>query len=660
MSYVFTKQPNPTVLPSAALRPMAFTPDGSWIIGWGTTGVPQTYQRQLDGSYQKVVVSGQITTLTTIRDAHFNFDGTKIVVASQGGTASFAVYSFNLNTGLLTAETITSVPTAITYSCWFHPTLNYVVIGYTGTTGGIQIWKLSAGAWAKVAEDNVTFTSGNMTFVGWSSDGLRIIARGTSGTPLTQCWTFNTSTDVLTIFSGTGFDTAPAGATSGQNGQGAVLPNGDLILCIAAAPGITWYQWVSGNNRYEKKTVPTGLGVANGQGVGFSSDSAHVVVSYPLTPFTVHYEISGSTMTQSANQIPTTDFPSGQPWNPRFSQNATADTLVAGLSVSPFIATWVYREFLSTGMVGFKPTTEADVTMSTGVQLTIGMVGFLPTTQVLETDAKLITSAMVGFKPTTQVLESNNKAITSAMVGFLPKTLVNAKAVTSFAAGMVGFKPTTQAVIDVGLHVTVGMVGFLPKAQANIQMSNNVSASMVGFLPKTQAIIDVGIHVIAGMKGFLPTTQANVDVLIERTAIAMVGFLPTTVAQVKLSNAIVSGMKGFLPTTQANVTIVDHDVITVLSGMHGFLSKTTARITERVVISSGMQGFLPQSSTFVQIGQPDPDQPGMLRLAVDEPCEPNDAAPLPDNDPPVATDDERAQLQVVANPACGRRPTTCS
>lgn len=570
VGYAFTKLSNPASLPSLSLRAMAVSPDGNWILGWGTTGAVQTYQRQSDGSYAKVAVSGQITTVTQVRDAHFNADGSKIVVASAGGTVAVAVYSFNLSTGLLTAETVTSAPATVAYSCWWHPTLNYFVLGITGTTGGVQIWKLSAGAWVKVADDVVTMTSGNFTFVGWSSDGLRIIVRSTSGTPLTQCWTFNTGTDTLTVFSGTGFDTAPAGATSGQNGQGAVLPNGDLIMCIAAAPGITWYQWVSGNNRYEKKTVPTGLGAANGQGVAFNADSTHIVVAYPLTPFTVHYEISGSTMTQSSNQIATTDFPSGQPWNPRFIVDPEGMTLVCGVSVSPFIGLWSYRNIAKLQQSGFLPTTAiAGTTAPQSNVANIAASGFLPTTAIAAGTKQKATMVTASFLPTTAVAAGTRQKATMPTSGFLPTTAMVGLVQPDAVMRTSGFLPTTSIQAASKQRANLDTNGYLPQSHVNAGMKIKATLDVSGFLPTTHALGGAPKNVgnIAA-SGFLPTTSIQATTKQIANIVAS-GFLPTTHVVAYSKNLGAIDAVGFLPTTHIDANLPVAAVATMVTS--GFL-----------------------------------------------------------------------------------------
>ena len=297
---VFTKRPNPDVLPGVNATGCAFSQDGVYLaVTTGGTPYLTIYKRSGD-TFTKLADPGTLPAGYG-RNCAFSADGVYLVVVHDT-TPYLTIYKRSGDTFTKLADPGT-LPTGIAYGCAFSADGVYLAIGHTNTPF-FFVYKRSGDVFTKLANP-ATLPTGITYGCAFSADGV-YLAIANYATPF--IFIYKRSGDVFTKLANPA--TLPAGAS-----YGCAFSSDGVYLVVAhtTTPFITIYK--RSGDTFTKLANPATLPAGNAWGCAFSSDGVYLVVAHTTTPFITIYKRSGDTFTKQTNP---TALPAGEGRNCAF------------------------------------------------------------------------------------------------------------------------------------------------------------------------------------------------------------------------------------------------------------------------------------------------------------------------------------------------------
>ena len=283
---VFTKRPNPDVLPAGYGNGCTFSTDGMYMaVAHDVTPWVSIYKRSGD-TFTKLANPGTLPTGMGSGCA-FSADGTYLAVAHYV-TPFVTIYKRSGDTFTKLANPAT-LPTGTAMGCYFTPDGTYLAVAHD-TTPYITIYKRDGDTFTKLDNPN-TLPSGNGHGCAFSADGTYLVVE-------------NSSTPYITIYKHSG-DTFtkiadPATLPTGSAAASAFSNDGVyLVMGHVNTPYITIYK--RSGDTFTKLANPATLPPGTGWGCSFSTDGTYLAVAHNTTPFVTIYKRSGDTFTKLAD-----------------------------------------------------------------------------------------------------------------------------------------------------------------------------------------------------------------------------------------------------------------------------------------------------------------------------------------------------------------------
>jgi 6-phosphogluconolactonase (cycloisomerase 2 family) len=298
----FTKLDNPATLPNnnaanGYALGIAFSNDDTYLaVAHGGTPFITIYKRS-EGVYTKLP-NPAILPASACWDVAFSSDATYMAVV-HGITPFIIIYKRSGDVFTKLADPAT-LPTGVSRGIAFSNDDTYLAVGHS-TQPCITIYKRSGDVFTKLANP-ATLPVNSIFSVKFSSDATYLVCAGTGGPYIII---YKRSGDVFTKLANPA--TLPAG-----NCRGVAFSSDDTYVAVSClgAPYIFIYK--RSGDVFTKLANPATLPTGMGYGIDFSSDVLYLAVSHATSPYITIYKRSGDVFTKLAN--PAT-LPTGSPNN---------------------------------------------------------------------------------------------------------------------------------------------------------------------------------------------------------------------------------------------------------------------------------------------------------------------------------------------------------
>ena len=283
---VFTKRPNPDVLPSTEGRGCAFSRDGIYLAVAHSAGTFITIYKRSGDTFTKLANPGTLPPLSAYGCA-FSSNGLYLAVAHDN-TPFVTIYkrSGDVFTKLANPDVL---PASHARGCAFSADGVYLAVAHDNTPF-VTIYKRSGDVFTKLANPGALPT--NISYgCAFSADGV-YLAVGHATTPFVTI--YKRSGDVFTKLANPG--TLPTGT-----GYGCIFSEDGMYLAVAHAttPFVTIYKRSGGT--FTKLANPAALPAGIGRGCTFSANGVYLAVAHDVSPYITNYKRSGDTFTKLAD-----------------------------------------------------------------------------------------------------------------------------------------------------------------------------------------------------------------------------------------------------------------------------------------------------------------------------------------------------------------------